>query len=125
MIRESAKTDSKTVARAAEHQRRRELEEGYNDIGDRRDERIQPISAVAKVYLDEYRLKHRSATFAEYALGHVVRHLGKLLVVDVSPDTVRQYQTTRLREKASPKSINEEAGFSCESSKNVGMLFAR
>jgi integrase len=111
MIREPAKTGSKTVARNAEHQRRRELEEGYNNIGDRRDERIQPVSAKVKTYLEEYPLKHRSSSFADYALGHVERHLGKHLIVDVSPDTVRQYQSARLREKASPKSVNEEVGF--------------
>src|SRR5579863_3299163 len=83
-IRESAKTSSKTVAREAERQRRRELEEGYNNLGDKRDERVQPLSAVVKTYLDEYPLKHRSSTFATYALGHVVRHLGKLLVVDIT-----------------------------------------
>jgi integrase len=110
MIRESAKTESKTVARHAEKQRTRELEEGYNNIGDRREERIQPISAIAKDYLDEYKLKHRSGTFATYAVGHVVRHLGKLLAVDTSPDVVRQYQIARLKEKASPKTINEEVG---------------
>jgi integrase len=110
MIRESAKTESKTVARSAEKQRTRELEEGYNNIGDRREERIQPISAIAKDYLEEYKLKHRSVTFANYAVGHVVRHLGKLLAVDASPDVVRQYQVVRLKEKASPKSINEEVG---------------
>ncbi len=110
MIRESAKTESKTVARNAEKQRTRELEKGYNNIGDRRDERIQPISAIAKEYLEDYKLKHRSATFASYAVGHVVRHLGKLLAVDTSPEVVRQYQVARLKEKASPKTINEEVG---------------
>ncbi len=110
MIRESAKTESKTVARSAEKQRIRELEEGYNNIGDRRDERIQPIAAIAKEYLEEYKLKHRSGAFASYAVGHVVRHLGKLLAVDASPDVVRQYQVARLKEKAAPKTINEEVG---------------
>jgi integrase len=41
----------------------------------------------------------------------VVRHVGKLLVVDVSSETVKQYQVARLKEKASAKSINEEVGF--------------
>jgi integrase len=86
------------------------LEEGYNNIGDKRDERVQPLSAIAKQYLDDYKLKHRSGTFAEYAVGHVVRHFGKLLIVDISADTVKQYQIARLKEKASPKSINEEVG---------------
>lgn len=111
MIRESAKTHSKTVARDAERQRRRELEEGYNNIGDRRDERIQSVSGVAKTYLEQYKLKHRSGTFAEYALGHITQHLGRRLVVDISPDTVKQYQSARLKEKAAPKSINDEVGF--------------
>jgi|HubBroStandDraft_6_1064221.scaffolds.fasta_scaffold289500_2 integrase len=111
VIRESAKTTSKTVARAAERQRRRELEEGYNNIGDRREERVQTLVVVARAYLDDYKLKHRSGTFAAYAIGHVVRHLGRLLLVDFSTDTVKQYQIARLKEQASPKSINEEVGF--------------
>ena len=100
MIRESAKTESKTVARSAEKQRIRELEEGYNNIGDRRDERIQPIAAIAKEYLEEYKLKHRSGAFASYAVGHVVRHRGKLLAVDASPDVVRQYQVGSIKRES-------------------------
>jgi len=33
------------------------------------------------------------------------------MVVDISDETVKTYQTDRLKEKASPKSINEEVGF--------------
>ena len=33
------------------------------------------------------------------------------MVVDVTDQAVKDYQTTRLREKASAKSINEEVGF--------------
>jgi hypothetical protein len=40
-IRESAKTKLKTLARMAEQKRRRELEERFNGIADRRDERHQ------------------------------------------------------------------------------------
>ena len=76
VIRETAKTTSKTVAKEAEKKRRRELEEGYNDIGDNRDERIQPISTVAAQYLEAYKLKHRSGDFAEYALPVLQRSSG-------------------------------------------------
>jgi hypothetical protein len=38
-IRESAKTTSKTVAKLAEQQRRRDLEKGFNGLEDSRDER--------------------------------------------------------------------------------------
>src|SRR5262249_5934380 len=111
LIRESTKSTSKTVAKDAEKKRRRELEEAYNNLTDTRDTRIQTLSAIAEAYLEEYNLRHRSGTFAAYALGHVTRHLGKLMQVDISDETVRRYQTTRLREGAAPKSINEEVGF--------------
>ncbi len=43
LVKESAKTTSKTVAKEAEKKRRRELEEGFNGIGDARDERVTPV----------------------------------------------------------------------------------
>ena len=50
-------------------------------------------------------------TFAEYALGNLKRHLGEQMAIEVAEKTVRDYQSTRLREKAAPKTINEEVGF--------------
>ena len=112
MIRESAKTGSKTVAREAERQRRRELEAGYNNLQDKRDQRVRTISQVAAEFLEQYRLKTpKSAVFAEYAIGHLSEHLGKRMMVDLDEDAVKAYQTARLKEKASPKTINEEVGF--------------
>lgn len=109
--RESAKTESKTVAREAEKKRRRELEVGYNGLTTGREDRVQTIEALADAYLDEYRLKHRATTFAEYALGHIKAHLGKSMLIEVTDKTVRAYQVARLKENASPKSVNEEVGF--------------
>lgn len=63
------------------------------------------------MYLEEYELRHRSFTFAEYAVGNVTRHLGELMAVDLTDKTVKNYQTARLKEKAAPKTINEEVGF--------------
>jgi integrase len=37
--------------------------------------------------------------------------LGDKLVVDISDDAVKAYQTARLKEKAAPKSVNEEVTF--------------
>ena len=110
-IRESAKTTSKTVAKLAEQQRRRDLEKGFNGLEDRRDDRIRSISDLSAEYLDEYRLRHKAVTFAEYAVGNLVRHLGDAMAVDVSANTVKAYQTARLKEQAAPKTINEEVGF--------------
>jgi integrase len=110
-IRESAKTTLKTLARLAEQKRRRELEEGFNGLSDKRDQRIRTIKELAEEYLAEYKLRHKSVTFAEYALNNVARHLGEQMAVEVAEKTVKAYQSDRLNEKAAPKTVNEEVGF--------------
>jgi len=110
-IRESAKTTSKTVAKLAEQNRRRELEGGFNGIQDNREQRIRTIRELGREYLDDYRLRHKSIVYAEYAVGNVIRHLGATMTVDVSEQTVLAYQTARLKEGAAPKTTNEEVGF--------------
>jgi integrase len=112
LIKESAKTTSKTVAKEAERERRRELEKGFNGLSDSRDDRIRTVREIAIRFLQEYQVRQpKSATFAEYALNHVSRLLGMLMIVDVTDKTVVSYQTSRLKESAAPKSINEEVGF--------------
>lgn len=110
-IQESAKTKKKSVAKEAEKNRRRELEDGFNGIEDRHKERVRTLTDLANGYLKEYRLKHKAVTFAEYAIGHVLRHLGDRMLIEIGDKVIRDYQVTRLEEKASPKSINEEVGF--------------
>jgi integrase len=108
---ESSKSSSKTVAKNAEQQRRRELEAGFNNIKEIRKERVRPLAEVISDYLVGYRLRYRSASFAEYALGHVSRLLGDEMIIDIDERTVLSYQESRLRESAAPKSINEEVRF--------------
>jgi integrase len=108
---ESSKSKSKTIAIEAQRNRRRELEQGFNNISDRRAERLSTLSAKAAEYLREYKLRHKSYSFAEYAVGHVARILGQKMVVGVDEKVVKDYQSARLTEKAAPKSINEEVGF--------------
>src|SRR5712664_3451400 len=111
-IRESSsKSTSKTVAKSAEQQRRRELETGFHNIREVRQHRIRYLRDVIDEYLIGYKLRYRSATFATYALGHVSRILGAELIVDINEAAVLKYQEDRLREKAAPKSINEEVRF--------------
>ncbi|MGA9424672.1 MAG: hypothetical protein WBV33_06310, partial [Terracidiphilus sp.] len=111
-IRESTKSTSKTVAREAEKNRRRELEEGFNNITDQRRERIRTFRDMAEDFYDAYKLRlPDSAVFAEYAIRHLNRLLGAKMLVDFSEAVVTKYQNDRLSEKASPKTINEEVGF--------------
>ncbi len=111
-IRESTESTRKTIAIEAEKKRRLELERGYNQVEDKRQDRIRTVGELTKEFLDAYKLRHpKSSTFAEYALGHVKRLAGKLMVVDVTDAAVKDFQSARLKEKAAPKSINEETGF--------------
>jgi integrase len=111
LIRESSKSTSKTVAKSAEQQRRRELEAGFHNINEVRQQRIRSLKEIIDEYLVGYRLRYRAARFAEYALGHVSRLLGAELIVDIDAATVLGYQEDRLREGAAPKSVNEEVRF--------------
>jgi hypothetical protein len=110
-IRESSKSTSKTVAKAAEQQRRRELEAGFHNIREERQQRIRCLKDIIEEYMEGYRVRYRSPAFAEYALGHVARLLGSALAVDIDSPAVLRYQENRLREGAAPKSINEEVRF--------------
>jgi hypothetical protein len=78
LIRESSKSTSKTVARDAEKQRRRELESGFHNLTQAREQRIRSMKEIIDEYLEGYRLRYRAPRFAEYALGHVSRLVGSL-----------------------------------------------
>ena len=110
-IRESTKSKSRTLAKEAERNRRRDLEEGYNGLAkEDRSRRVLTFSQAADPFLLEYKLRHRptSITYMEYCIDHLKTHLGALMLIEIGVDTVREYQSARLREKASPKTINEE-----------------
>src|SRR5580658_7177649 len=77
-IQESSKSLSKTVAKAAEEKRRRELEQGFNNFEDTRAERVRTIREIADEFLEGYKLRNpRSAVFADGTIRHVKRLLGE------------------------------------------------
>jgi integrase len=111
-VQESSKSTSKTIAKAAEQNRRRELEQGFNNFTDTRHERIRVFGEVASDFYDSYKLRlPDSATFAEYAVDHLKRLLGAKMQVDFNEAVITKYQNDRLEEGAAPKTINEEVGF--------------
>ena len=111
-IQESSKSPSKTIARTAEQNRRRELEQGFNNFTDVRQERIRPFSEVANEFFNGYKLRLPDSTvFADYAIDHLKRLVGTKMLVDFNEAVVIKYQNDRLDEGAAPKSINEEVGF--------------
>ena len=108
--RGSTGTANKQQAIAEERRQRERLEKSYSQVVEEeaREQRRKTIQFAADEFLEDYRAKHQSPKYAEYALGHVSRHLGDNLVVEITPSVVKRYQADRLREKASPKTINDE-----------------
>ena len=93
-----------------ECRQRERLDRTYSQIleEESRQQRRKTIRQAAEEFYDDYATKHESATWAKYGLGHVKRLLGDRLVVEITPQLVEGYQTSRLREKAGPKTINDE-----------------
>src|SRR5712692_6901705 len=108
--RGSTGTTSKPQAIAEERRQRDRLEKSYSQVIEEegREQQRKTIQQAADEFLIDYKLKHESATFAVYALGHVTDLLGQRLVVEITPTVVKRYQMDRLAEKAGPKTINDE-----------------
>jgi hypothetical protein len=108
-IRESAKTNSKTVARDAELVRRRELEQAYNHIPKR--ERVPLFSNAADVWLaGKTGLAPKSTERYEQCVPHLKREFGKRLVCDIDANDVTEYQRKRLTDGVSNRTVNYEVG---------------
>jgi integrase len=108
--RGSTGTASKPQAIAEERRQRERLQKSYSQViaEEGRDQQRKTMQQAADEFLLDYALKHKSATFAVYALGHVTDLLGGRLVVEITPAVVKRYQGDRLSEKAGPKTINDE-----------------
>jgi hypothetical protein len=103
-IRESAKTGSKTVAKEAENDRRRELERTLAGMSaEPREKRIRSVNDVVRPYLHAYELSHReqSVLFAKGRLTHVMHLLGNVLLPDLTEEAIQGYIRARRQEGAS------------------------
>jgi integrase len=108
--RGSTGTANKLQAIAEERRQRERLEKSYSQVieEEAQEQRRKTIQFAADEFLKDYAAKHLAPTFAKYALGHVSRLLGRSLVVEITPNVVKRYQADRLKEKAGPKTINDE-----------------
>ena len=109
MVRESAKTGSKTVAREAERVRRRELEESWNQIKRRK---LPPLFSVAATDWLKTRTGIAPSTERSYKLSisHLTADFGKQLLCDVSGEDLAAYQTRRKHDGVSNRTVNLELG---------------
>jgi len=110
LLQESAKTASKDVARRAELKRRRDLEEGFHGLRKREAPQTLKAAAVAWLEMKKPTLADKSYAIEKTNLGHILPVLGQRLLTDVDAADISRYQQARLKEGASPKTINLEVG---------------
>ncbi len=109
VIRESSKSDSKTIARDAERSRRRALEESWNQIKRRR---LPPLFSVAAADWLKTRTNIASSTERSYklAISQLSTDLGRQLLCDISAGDLAAYQTRRKHNGVSNRTVNLELG---------------
>ncbi len=107
LIRESAKTNSKTIAREAERARRRDLELAVNRISRR--ERMPLFSVAAREWLDT-KTPLAAKTVAAYRqyVKSLNAFLGDRLVCDIGAEDIARLQRERKAAGLSARSINYE-----------------
>lgn len=123
VIRASAKTTSKTVAREAEHARRRELELSVNRITKR--ERLPLFGTAAKAWLESKTALTAlgRAYYAQY-IGKLTRQFGSRLVSDITADDIAALQRKRQAEGLSGRQINCEVATLRTILKHFGLWLA-
>ena len=108
-VHESARTKSKTLARDAERQRRRELEEKWNRIERRT---LPPRFEMASTqWLEEAKphLAMRTHDIYDVALRcHLIPAFGSLLLCDIAAREIATYQAKRKADDASARTLNKE-----------------
>lgn len=107
-VHESARTTSKMMARAAERQRRTELERKWNKL----EKRVLPptFNTAATNWLEDRKARLAASTTETYgaALAHLRRNFGTLLICDFTARDVARYQETRKTAGAAAATVNKE-----------------
>lgn len=112
-FQESTGATSKTVAKEYEKRRKAELERAAAGLPtEQKKKRIRTVADVIKPYLKDYGLTHRpqSVLFAKGRLTHVKRILGRLVLSDLTEETIRGYIRRRKADGVSGRTINMEIG---------------
>ena len=109
-FQESAKTNSKEIARRAELKRRRELEEGLHGLKKRQAPQTFRSASDAWLEMKKPTFAPKTYQIEKTNLGHILPVLGQKLLTDIDASDISRYQNQRLKDKAAPKTINLEIG---------------
>ncbi len=110
IVHESARTLSKTIARDAERQRRRELEESFNKI-----ERCNLPPTFDKASTQwlasrQGRVSDSTISIGRESLKHLLPVFGSKLLCDITARDVAAYQAKRRKANAQGRTVNIEVG---------------
>ncbi len=107
LIRESARTNSKTVAREAERARRRELEMSVNRIPKRT--RMPLFSVAAREWLaGKATLAPNTAATYGHFVSRLIEEFGPRLICDIGEQEIGDLQRKRLAAGKSARTVNFE-----------------
>lgn len=123
-FQESTGATSKTVAKEYEKRRKAEMERAAAGLPtDQKASRIRTVTEVVRPYLEGYKLNHRpkSVLFATGCLAHVEKHLGSVLLSDLTEERVKGYIRQRQSDGVSGRTINMELG---ELSRAIGQQWS-
>lgn len=108
MIHESARTRSKTLAREAERQRRRELEERINNVKKRGLPPTFERAARDWQASRAHRMAENTQSVARLALKHLLPVFGPKLLCDITPQNISDYQRIRQQSGTEGRTVNIE-----------------
>ena len=107
LIRDSAKTNSKTVAREAERARRRELELAVNRIPKR--DRTPLFGIAAREWLaSKNTLAPKSLERFQHHVATLTVEFGQRLICDITADDVLRLRSKRISEGLAARTVNYE-----------------
>lgn len=109
-IRESTGMTAIGRARTVYDNRRRELADGAAGIRKKRHALLLSVAADEWKQTRELSWSPKMRMIVKYSLDHLLPVLGKRLLVDIDPRDISRYQTARLAEGASNRTVNIEVG---------------
>jgi len=111
-VRESTKSTRKTIATLAEENRRKELQRAYAGQGasEAPTQRVRTVKSALAAYQKTYPVNHREKSVAvvKERSPHLEKHLGALLMPDLTENRIMKYMADRKAEGASNRTINME-----------------
>jgi integrase len=109
-IRESSHSRNKEVCERLMRERRRDLE--LSGGGLKKISRPKLFGPAADAYLldREADWEPKTRLVHSNSLSHLKPHFGKLILSEITPAQINRYKRKRLKEEASPRSINIEIG---------------